>query len=296
MNAPDMIHMEAGCPLSGEEQHIAMQLAAAAPSLTVRASSWAGLFDCAYRWEGIHLLKLRNVVGLRAALGTAIHAGTAAFDTSRLSGSGVTADDAAGVMVDKLRDPENEYDLARDDLTVKDAERIGIALTAKYCIEVSPRFNFVAVEMETKPLDIDCGDGTIVRLTGTMDRARIRKGARGVGIADLKSGSAAVQKGAAVTKGHGAQIGTYELLYEHTTGESITDDAEIIGLKTKGTPEIATGTIKNAKRVMVGTEDHPGLIEFAAEMFRSGRFYPNPKSLLCSDKYCPRHATCPFHD
>lgn len=267
-----------------------------APSLTVRASSWAGLFDCAYKWEGIHLLKMRNVVGLRAALGTAIHAGTAAFDTARLTGDIVTADDAAGVFVDKLRDPENEYDPSRDDLSVSEAERVGITLLTKYCFEVSPRYNFVAVEMETKPLDIDCGNGVTVRLTGTMDRARVRKGAHGVGIADLKSGSAAVQKGVAVTKGHGAQIGTYELLYEHTTGEQITDDAEIIGLKTKGTAEIATGIVKNAKRVMVGTEDNPGLIEFAAEMFKSGRFYPNPKSLLCSANYCPRYATCHFHD
>ncbi|HRT22233.1 MAG TPA: PD-(D/E)XK nuclease family protein [Candidatus Hydrogenedentes bacterium] len=268
----------------------------ASPSLTVRASSWAGLFDCAYRWEGIHLLGLRNVVGLRAALGTAIHAGTAVFDQARISGEAVTADDAAGVLVDKLHDPQNEFDPARDDLSMPEAEKVGLTLLTKYCFEVSPRYNFVAVEMETKPLDIDCGSGVVVRLTGTMDRARIRKDEHGVGIADLKSGSAAVQKGAAVTKGHGPQIGTYELLYEHSTGEPISDDAEIIGLKTKGTAEIGFGTIKNAKRVMVGTEEQTGLIEFAAEMFKTGRFYPNPKSLLCSDKYCPRFSKCHFHD
>lgn len=267
------------------------------PSITIRASAWGGLFDCAYRFEGIHILGLRNVVGLRAALGTAIHAGTAAFDQANLDGSAITPDDAAGVLVDKLRDPENEYDPARDDLTVADAERTGISLLTKYCLDVSPRYQFVAVEMATKPLDIDCGGGVVVRLTGTMDRARIRKAEHGVGIADLKSGGTAVQKGVANTKGHGPQIGTYELLYEHSTGELITDDAEIIGLKTSGKPEIGTAPIRNAKRVMVGTDDgQPGLIEFAAEMFRSGRFYPNPKSLLCSDKYCPRHATCPFHD
>lgn len=267
-----------------------------APSMTVRASSWAGLFDCAYRWEGIHLLGLRNVVGLRAALGTAIHAGTAVFDQARISGDSVTADDAAGVMIDKLRDPENEYDPSRDDLSVGEAEKTGVTLLTKYCFEVSPRYNFVAVEMETKPLDIDCGNGVTVRLTGTMDRARIRKGYHGVGIADLKSGSAAVQKGVAVTKGHGPQVGTYELLYEHTTGELITDTAEIIGLKTKGTAEIATGIVKNAKRAMVGTEDQPGLIEFAAEMFKTGRFFPNPKSMLCSETHCPRWGKCHFHD
>ena len=49
---------------------------------TIRASSWPSLFDCAHRWY------FQNIVGLRmpssgnAALGTAIHAGTAAFDGS----------------------------------------------------------------------------------------------------------------------------------------------------------------------------------------------------------------------
>jgi len=264
------------------------------PSITVRASSWAGLFDCAYRWEGIHLLGMKNTVGLRAALGTAIHAGTAVFDQARISGDTVTADDAAGVLVDKLHDPENEFDPIKDDITMQEAESTGITLLTKYCGEVSPKYNFVAVEMDTKPLDIDCGGGVVVRLKGTMDRARIKKTTGGIGIADLKSGGSAVQKGVAVTKGHGAQIGTYELLFEHTTGESITSEAEIIGLKTKGKPEIATGTISNAKKVMTGDEDNPGLIEFAADMFRSGRFYPNPKSLLCSEKYCPRWNSCHF--
>ncbi len=262
---------------------------------TVRASSWSGLFDCAYRWEGIHLLEMKNQVGLRAALGTAIHHGTAVFDQSVLDSASLTADDAAGAMIDKLHDPENEYNPNQDDLSLKDAERIGLTLVSKYCMDVSPHYEFLAVEMETKPLDIDCGNDVIVQLTGTMDRARISKSSIGVGIADIKSGATVVQKGTAVTKGHGAQIGTYELLYEHTTGDLVTTNAEIIGLKTKGKAEIASGKINNAKAIMVGTKDTPGLIEFAADMFRTGRFYPNPKSLLCSEKFCPRFKKCQFH-
>ena len=177
-----------------------------------------------------------------------------------------------------------------------EAESAGIALLTKYCNEVSPNYNFIAVEMETKPLDIDCGGGVIVRLKGTMDRARIKKTTGGVGIADLKSGSAAAQKGVAVTKGHGAQIGTYELLYQHTTGEQITSEAEIIGLKTKGKAEIGFGNISNAMEIMVGNETTPGLIELAAHMFKTGKFYPNPKSMLCGEKYCPRWNSCHFRE
>lgn len=260
----------------------------------VRASSWASLFDCGFRWEGIHLLNLPNIVGLRAALGTAIHAGTAAYDQSRIDKSGLTVDDAAGVLIDKLHDPENEFDQNKDDLTMPEAEYIGIGLLSKYCKQISPRYDFAAVEMETESLEIDCGDGVIVQLTGTMDRARVCRKTEGIGIADVKSGSAAVSNGVAKTRGHGPQLGTYEILFEHTTGQRVTADAEIIGLQTNWKLAIGTGTVSNAKAMMLGTEDQPGLIEFAARMFRSGDFYPNSKSLLCSARYCPRHSTCPF--
>lgn len=267
-----------------------------APSLSIRASSFAGLFDCAYRWEGIYLLGMKNVVGRRAILGTAIHAGTAAFDAARLNGSPISADDAAGVMVDKLTNPDSDFDPNKDDLSKREAEIIGITLTAKYCHEWAPKYEFVGVEMETVPLDIDCGHGTVLRLTGTMDRARIRKNGEDISIADIKTGGTAVQKDAANTKGHGAQIGTYELLFEHTTGQQITADAEIIGMSTSSSAKIATGAIKNAKQIITGTQDQPGLLEFAADMFRQGRFLPNPKSLLCSERYCPRFSTCHFRE
>lgn len=266
------------------------------PSLTIRASSFSSLFDCAYRFEAIHILGMRNVVGRRAILGTAIHAGTAAFDTARLDGLPISADDAAGVMVDKLNNPDGDYDPDKDDLSKREAEIIGLTLTAKYCHEVAPKYDFVAVEMETKPLDIDCGHGTVVRLTGTMDRARVRKDGESISIADIKTGSTVVQNGEAKIKGHGAQIGTYELLFEHTTGQQITADAEIIGMSTSSSTKIATGTIRNAKQIITGTEDQPGLLEFAADTFRSGKFYPNSRSLLCSERYCPRWSVCHFRE
>lgn len=265
-------------------------------SMTVRASSWGALFDCATRWHAIHIDKVRNPVGLRAALGTAIHKSTAVYDSSRMNGADLTADDAAAALVDSLKNPDGDVDMSRDELSLTEAERIGLTLHAKYCVEISPRYTFRAVEMETKPMQIDCGSGTIVQLTGTMDRSRMLAKADALGIADLKSGSTAVQKGVANTKGHAAQLGTYELLYQHTTGEEITAPAEIIGLKTKGTLEVATGEVRNAKRVMVGTETQPGLIQFAADMFRTGLFPPNPKALICGEKYCPIYNACIYHD
>lgn len=263
-------------------------------TITVRASSWGSLFDCAYRWQGVHLLGIRSPGSPRALLGTAIHASTGAFDAARVAGQELSAFDAAEHLVQTLRQPEFDVDWRGADITPREAEATGLALHTRYCNEISPLYDFVAVELETKPLEIDCGGGVIVRLTGTLDRARIKRDQFGIGIADLKTGGAAVSQGVAKTRGHKPQVGTYELLYEHTTGEPCTAPAEIIGLKTKGKPETGTGEITGARELMVGTEDFPGLIQFAADMFRTGLFPPNPSSALCSERYCSRWKTCPY--
>ena len=66
--------------------------------LTVRASAWGSLFDCAHRFEGEQLLGMRKPKGLRTQLGTALHASTATFDKGRLPGaSPVTVDEAERV-------------------------------------------------------------------------------------------------------------------------------------------------------------------------------------------------------
>ncbi|OWQ92002.1 hypothetical protein CDN99_06490 [Roseateles aquatilis] len=264
--------------------------------LKVRASSWGNLFDCAYAWEGVHILGYRKPAGLRAQLGTAVHASTAAFDRGRLVGAEpVSAMDAADVLVKELREPERDVDMNQDDLTVRDAERIGLALHAIYCSEISPRFNFTSVEQTLNPLQIDCGGGQIVELTGSMDRSRVANQLEGVVIPDVKTGTRVIVDGVAQTKGRSAQLGTYQLMYEHTERVP-TVGAQILALATKGKPAGAISGIFDAKRVMVGTADQPGLIEIAAGMFRSGLFPPNPQSVLCSERYCARWSRCHFHE
>lgn len=261
----------------------------------VRASSWAGLFDCAHRWEWTNILGHRSTGSPRALLGTAIHAATAAFDVGRMTGSGVSIFDAAGLLVDTLRNNEEGVSWRGSDITVDQAEKIGLKLHQMYCKDWSPKFDFAAIEVEVKPLHVKISDKLTIQLTGTLDRARFYHGRQGQGILDVKSGGAAVSNGVAKTRMHGAQVGTYELLYEHTTGNAITEDAEILGLKTRGTPEIATGTIVGAKQMMIGTENSPGLIQMGGQMIETGLFPPNPQSQLCSPKYCPRWKTCNYH-
>ena len=259
----------------------------------VRASSWGELLDCAHRWEAKHLLGMTMPTSSAGALGTALHKSTATFDKSRMSGTGLTVNETAAVLVDSLANPE--YEVTWDE-PKRDLEKIGLTLHTDYCRNWSPKFEFVGVEMETKPLDIDVG-GFVIRLTGTMDRARAHKTAKGFGIDDVKSGKRAVDKdGKADTKSHGAQLGVYELLFEHTTGETVTEPANIIGMRTGNNPTIGMGQIVGAKQQIIGWPGEPGLLEMGAHLLKAGIFPPNPRSQLCSPKFCPRWNSCRFHD
>jgi len=270
--------------------------------LSVRASSWGELFDCSYRWEGTHLLGMRKPAGLRAQLGTALHASTATFDKGRLpGGTPISPSEAAEVFVDALKNPEQEVDYAQDKLDRREAEAIGLKLNRDYCVDVSPRFKFKSVEQKLAPVDIDCGSGVYVRLTGTMDRARVAQTTGGIVIPDVKSGARVISDGQAVTKGRAPQVGTYQLLYEQSE-QLNTIGGQIIALHTSTKPSTAVSPVFDAKRVMLGiaeTRDAPGvpgLIEHAAAMFRTGLFPPNPQSILCSDRYCARWDKCVFHE
>lgn len=261
---------------------------------TVRASSFGGLFDCGYRWEGTHILGIQRPSSGAAHLGTAIHAAAASFDAERMAGTDILPDDAAGLFVRALHNPEAPV-LWGDD-SIKRAELIGIKLTTKYCTEFSPQFEYRAVEMQLKPMDISTQHG-IIRLTGRMDRARVAATGKGLGVWDLKSGKRAVDSktGAAVTKGHAPQIGIYSLLTAHTLEQPVTEPGGIIGLQTVDDARIGTAQIPNAVEQLVGTPEQPGLIEMAARILHTGVFSPNPQSRLCSQRYCNRWDSCRYH-
>lgn len=260
----------------------------------IRSSSWSTLFDCAYKWQGQNLLGMKGPSGPRAHLGSSFHHGTAKYDEGRINGSPISAAEAVDHFIDYLAHPREDVDWKSDDLTMTDAASIGIRLVNLYCREVSHKFDFEAVEMTTIPLAIDVGDGLTLRLTGTLDRCRIKKGSGGRGIADIKTGKTVVQAGKCNTKGFVAQIGAYELLYEHSTGNKITESGTIIGAKTSGKPEIAFGDVPRAKELLVGTDESPGLIEHASVFFKNDFWPPNPSSNLCAPKYCVRWNTCSY--
>jgi hypothetical protein len=274
----------------------------------VRASSWGRLFDCAYAWEGEQLLGLKTPNTIRPALGTAVHASTAAFDEARMQGNPISVSDAADVLIETLhrQDVDEAYDTS---LSMREAEVIGLRLHSRYCVEISPRYEFKAVEMRMEPVDIDL-DGVTIRLKGTMDRARVARTEKDIDangnvlpgttrsrtiIPDIKTGGRLIADGAVLLKGRSAQLGAYQIMYEQNAKEP-TDGAQIIALQTTTAAPVGVSRVFDAKRAMLGTDYEDGLVHFAGTMFKTGHFPPNPQSSLCSPKYCARWATCIYHD
>lgn len=260
--------------------------------VTIRASSLGELFDCPARWAAKHIDKKFMPSSGAAQLGTAVHAGTAAFDASRLQGqSPITVDDAAGLVVDTIYKPEFEVDWDED--KPQDAERIALALHTKYCKEVAPTQTYAAVEIACDRLEIaDLG----IALTGTTDRVRMTTD--GFAISDIKTGKTAVSAdGTVKTAGHAYQLGVYELLAEFASGLPITGPAQIIGLNTGKTAvaqRSGLGSVIGARDVLLGDGESPGVLENASRLIHSGIFWGNPRSMLCSEKYCPNFSTCKF--
>lgn len=226
-----------------------------------------------------------------AAIGTAVHASTAAFDRAVLEGNALSIDETAGVAVDSIMQPSEEVDWVGS--KKEKAVETAIRVHQTYCIEIAPTQNYTQVETTMDSLLIDMGDGITFELTGTLDRIREEGGLYGV--ADVKTGIRAVAAdGAVIVNKHLPQLGEYVLLAEAKFGPMLLDPV-IIGLHTGGQGRAGIGEIKGAKTALVGDGVRPGILHYISQYFKSGLFPPNPGSLLCSAKYCPYHQQCLYH-
>lgn len=261
-------------------------------SATIRASSLADLFDCAMRWEAIHIRRMYRPTNGAAHIGTSIHAGTAVYDEATLHRAPITLDDATGILVDTLYHPETEVEW-EDDMPARKAEPIARKLLSNYVESIAPAHDYIAVEARADDLTIDVG-GFALTLTGTVDRVR-RDRDGSLGIADIKTGKTAVSADGIVATGkHAPQVGAYEILAQHAIGRPMDAPAEIIGLQTNGKARVGSGFIDRPRDLLLGGEDHKGLIEMAVDILRAGSFHPNPRSMLCMAKFCPIHSICKY--
>lgn len=202
-----------------------------------------------------------------------------------MNGSPISIDDATEVLVHTIYNPKEEY-------SPQQAEKIGIDLLRLYCTNIAPTQHYVAVETYCERLEIiDLG----IALTGTTDRIYCDS-EDNYGIADIKTGKAAVKAdGTVKTSGHAAQMAVYELLASQVMQQHMDAPAKIIGLqaaKTAKGQRAGIGVIENALDLLLGIGEQKGLLEQATSLLRSGLFYANPRSMMCSAKHCPIHPCC----
>lgn len=262
--------------------------------INIRASAFSTLFDCPHRYEGEQIMKMgQGRTSGRAWLGTAVHHATAIFDTAAMEQKPLRAGDAVDAFVDKLKNPDcdvfwHEYNFKADD-----AINVGAQLTNTYCLDISPKINWTAVEMKCEPLEVRMENDVIIRLVGSLDRLR-SVGDRS-GLVDIKTGGGVIKDGQVDVAKHIPQLGVYELLEsmaERALGFKIDLPAQIIALPTKGEPVPMIGEVNKPTRILTGDGTRKGLLQMAADMIDRENFYGNTRSPLCSKTWCPRFDTC----
>jgi hypothetical protein len=284
--------------------------------LFIRASSLPTMFDCAARWFAQNVEKRRMPSTGPAHLGTSLHHASAVFDQARVDENPITPSDAVDIFVDKVKSPSDEDGevIWESNFKLAKAVDVGVRLTLNYCDTYSPRYQFSAVEVQCDSLTVDMDEGVKITLTGQADRVRTEErvyNTNGLGawwqedppttmygICDVKSGKRIISsEGVIAVDKHVAQLGQYELiqlLAKQQLGYEFTLPAEVIAFPTSGSrTEVATATVESPSRILLGDDTHPqGLLHMAAKMAAAELFPGNPKSMMCSEKYCPIYATC----
>lgn len=222
-----------------------------------------------------------------ALIGTAVHAGAAAYDEARRSGAPIPMDEAALIARDAVEHPEQEVDWRNDEYTKTEALMVAGWTTGLYVTRVADTMTYVSVEEQLPDVTIRVGEVDIT-LTGHVDRIRIDD-TGAVGVSDLKTGR---RIHPAV---HRPQLAVYRTMATVARPElAITGNDEIIAM------DINNGTVErvalpgDSMAMLVGSEGRPGLLHHVASMMKNETFYGNPRSQLCSAKFCPRYKACPF--
>lgn len=260
-------------------------------SFEISGSMFASFFSCPLRWSKIHLDGQFLPSTAPAAIGTAVHKSTATYDASRLEDNKarwLTIDDSAEEILQHFRDPGDEIDWG--DMRLEQAVERAVGVHMRYCADIAPAHTYTHVENTFQAMPIDCTvDEQSIRLDlrGTVDRVFMRDGKYGV--ADLKTGAAALNQNSGK---HKAQLGAYELLAEYNLGILVEESGELIKLQTSANFRVGVDNVSNAREALLGNEEDPGMLIHMARALKSGDFYGNPNSWLCTEKYCPHFNKC----
>ncbi len=260
--------------------------------IDVRASSLGEIFDDALRWKAKHIDKIRSPEFGRARLGTAVHEATAHYDVMRQVGANASIDEAIDTFIYEL----GRWDKTQwVDISKAEAEAIGVQLVTKYCQDIAPLFTYDKIEEAVEPQELEMQNGLIIRLTGHIDRRLV--GQDGLHrVADIKTGYGIIDADTMKPKtaGHGPQLAVYdalELLESVADGVAFATESIIIGLDTSS-GLVGWDTVERPAQMLFGDGSNMGYLEAASEIILRGLFVGNPKSMLCTERYCPIFKDC----
>jgi hypothetical protein len=250
---------------------------------TIRASSWPTIFDCSLRWYYEHVVGLRLPTATPARLGQAVHAGAAEFDR------GNPVKHSEEFAIDHFLHPEEDVEPIAQ-VEADDQAEIAGRMVRQY-VNTFGRRNYSHIEVTVSSCVLTTIHGDI-EVTGTVDRILDRQ------VRDIKTGRGRIRKDGSVDmRADYMQLGIYALMARAEAGDrSISGDVSVMAGDT------ANGRWAEAKAVgavdlLLGSQEDEGLVEMAAKILHHGAFSPNPKSMLCSPKYCAAyaHKRCMYH-
>lgn len=260
--------------------------------IRLRASALGELFDDSLRWRARAIDGVQGRTFGRSHLGSAVHFGTADFDRQRVVVGNPDPDPAESVAQFKQYF-DGDAGVHWLDIAKSDAYKIGLRLVSDYCTEVSHQYEWHVVEATCEPLLLTMDNGITFEITGTTDRV-YKMGSR-YGISDFKSGYGIIgQDGEVDVDVHGPQLATYELLESiatRATGLDISLPAMVMGFSTR-TAEIKPRFVEHPRTLLFGDDTHMGYLEAASRIIEQGLFIGNPRSMLCSERYCGIYDTC----
>lgn len=265
--------------------------------ISIRASSLPNFFDCNERWAAQVIHGLFMPSGSSAAIGTGFHHGTAVWDSDRVINVKPSLSAALDAVAESIEKPTQE--VVWNDHTQAAAKDLAVTLVRNYTSDLTLQLDYDVVELPMDPIVVTAANGLRIRFTGQVDRRRMRVMPDGTvrkGIIDFKTGKRIVRSDGTVnTQQSGAQLALYELLElmaSGTLGKFNPLPAMVLGVPTAGKAKPAIAEIHRPHRVLVGDKDHVGAIDIIAQTVKTGAFFGNSRSQLCSNKYCPVFANC----
>ncbi len=255
--------------------------------MRIRPSAVSGHYECAFKWAKQFLEGVDGPTNIRAAIGTGVHASAEQFwedvkpredvETYSLSAMvdrGVAAlDEEIKKGVDFGSDGENR------DSAIKLISKGALAF-AEDIAPFTPMPEFVEEYFEV-PLD----HWFVTAVGGTVDYYGAKT------VSDIKTSS---RKPTASS--HVVQQSIYRYLVEANNHEVAANTIQGITLgksKVEGNTLPLQTNVEQAKFMINGILDKLDIMQ--QDMVpRHVLFQGNPKSYLCSEKWCPNFKTCPF--